>query len=224
MKNSIIIVLMGLALILTNCGRSDKGSSTVVMQDPPIEEVEVIQDHLAIHKTTLAQFVDPSPTGTEDFIEMFNSLILTEGQVRETEAPEALELFKKFIDTPSQESGLPLFEVKNTQQVVLTVAGRGVQALILVDNIQLTIEKIEFLPKSKTKSLGSGVQRLQDQLMGKAITFNPNNFGLKPWDGPKFEGDVQLEGISGATDICQSVADALNQQLPRYQTYFESDS
>ena len=224
MKISIINSLLGIALILSACSKAEQPTADKQpLPEQEISEDKTLQDLAIAHKLTLAQMIDSAAGETEDFSDTFKGFLLSDQGVQEVSESKALEQFEQVLDSPKKSLDLPFFEVINTDSVILLAKGRGVTALILVDKPQLTIQKLVFLANSQTEKLGSRNQDLQAQFAGTTITFSPNNFGIKPWDEPKFQGDVQIDGISGATDICQSALDMLNEQLPRYQAYFTAE-
>jgi Na+-transporting NADH:ubiquinone oxidoreductase subunit NqrC len=101
---------------------------------------------------------------------------------------------------------------------------KKVRAHILLDKNSMTIQGIYFPTGSEVNKLGSNVDKFSQQLTGSAINFSADNFELKPWDDQiPAKGDVIIDGISGATKICQASVDMLNNQLPFYHAYFEAN-
>lgn len=218
-----LIILSGLVLLA--CNPTAKKSEPVAMSQQEVSEQVASTDQFSSAKMTIAQMVDPAYSESVDFGSLFKTMALTsEGAIETITEAQALELYQQAQESPpAAEDQMPIFESLTSNHAVLMVRGKGVTALLLVERTDLTVEELKFLPRSKTDKLGASRERFQDQFTGKPITFNSNNFGLKPWDAPKFEGDVQIDGISGATDVCEAAANMLNEQLPRYQAYFSAD-
>ena len=226
-----LLVAMGL---LTTCGkvsnqlepsaqetREMPESASKPSTSQPDEQQTLNEDRLLSAKKALLKTLVPTSTDDQRLEDYYNFKRLSASStVTAADAGTALKLYLELMDNPNT-TEKPVFEVHDSEKVLLPLNDGRVAAHVVLNKSTLTIEGIHFLPKSKTDKLGVNQDRFRAQFEGKAVTFNPDNFGLKPWDKPSFEGDVQIDGISGATDICQAALDLLNEQLPSFQGYLQ---
>ena len=197
---------------------SMEGEELTVNQNQVASE----QDDLADTKRRIGQMIDPTYSDVSDFNQRFDSyMISADGEIEEVSHATAIDLFLQILDSKNNDfDKAPMFEVKNSEQVVLLLKGNGVAANMLIDRQNISILHIMLIPGSKANDLEENAEAFQKQFAGTKIDFSENNYGLKPWDKEKGPEHVQVDGISGATDVCQLTIDMLNNELKKYQKYF----
>ena len=229
MRKSIgLLIMFGL---LASCEKGSKKLEHSALEDKETPKTQMTiqsetqqqleKERLMAAHQSLIQILEPSALGTENLADYYNfKQITAEGSISSLELDEALKQYLELMNNPNT-TAKPIFEVRDRDQVLLPLNDGQVAVCLLLNKSTLIIDDMQFLDNSKTDKLGANRMRFSDQFIGKNITFNSKNFGLKPWDKPSFEGDVQIDGISGATDICQAAIDLLNEQLPFYQPYLQ---
>ena len=224
MKYILFYTLMAAVLIMTACQKEPKQLETTQLESAPTEELQqVIDDQQASEIKSLIEMVDSSFSAGHNITQYFTTMqISSSGEVSESNSETAMEQYAELMKNPSS-IPKPVFEVRDSDKVLLPLNDGQVAAHVVLNKSTLIIESIRFLPKSRTDKLGANQDRFRAQFEGQAVTFSRDNFGLKPWDRPSFEGDVQIDGISGATDICQAALDLLNEQLPSFQGYLQAN-
>jgi len=221
---------MFLAVIgLVACSQSEKSpevsSSSIDIQQEDHQEEEYSQEEFAAVRLQIGQLVDQIFSPDQDFSQMFDCYLVTEsGDKTAVSDSIAITRYLELINQTGESiTEAPVFEVKGSQDVVLLVRENKAWAQILLDKSSMQIMGIQFPPGSAVAKLGKNTDKFSEQLTGAAISFSPNNFELTPWDdqiAPK--GEVVVDGISGATKICQTSVDMLNHQMPFYQQYLEA--
>jgi hypothetical protein len=207
-------------ILLAACGQPEK-------PEPKTEAPPVVTEDL--HTPAMIQIgkvANPSFTSVNDFSELFETYLLDDqGNLNSATESATIDNYLKILDEDMDPiTQAPVFEIKDTDNVVLLLKDKKAWALVLVDKGTMTLADIQFPKGSSIAKLGSNSEKFRQQLSGTSVTFSKNNFELIPWDEQiASKGDVVVDGISGATTICQSAVDLLNQQLPFYRSYFESN-
>ena len=202
------------------CGQPEKPAAKT--EAPPV----VTEDLHTPSMIQIGKLADPSFTSADDFGELFESYLLDDqGNINAATESATVDNYLAILDGDMDPiTQAPVFEIKDTDSVVLLLKDKKAWALVLVDKGTMTMADIQFPKGSSIAKLGSNSEKFRQQLSGTSITFSENNFELIPWDEQiKPKGDVVVDGISGATTICQASVDLLNQQLPFYRSYFESN-
>ncbi len=213
---------------LVACGQSEKSpevsSSSIDIQQKGNQKEEYGQEEFAAVRLQIGQLADQTFSSDRDFSQTFDCYLVTEsGDKTAVSDSTAIARYLQLINqNPEPITEAPIFEVKVSQRVVLLVIENKAWAQILLDKLSMQILDIKFPPGSAVAKLGKNAEKFTEQLTGAAVSFSPNNFELAPWDEqipPK--GEVVVDGISGATKICQVSLDMLNHQLPFYQQYLQ---
>ncbi len=212
------IICFNTLLMIAACGQSEKPDTTPVTDAPAAVEEDLYTPVML----QLGKLVKPSYSAYHNFNEIFNCILIDEQG--STKPVSDLAAIDAYLGRLEGESGPhPVFEVKDTDQVVLLLKDKKAWAQVLLDKQTLTLIDIQFPKGSEIAKLKGNTEKFRQQLVGAALTFTEDNFELTPWDSQiKAKGDVVIDGISGATTICQAAVDLLNQQLPVYRSYLES--
>lgn len=192
----------------------------------PAEDTEtpVVQpDRFTPVMVQIGQMIEPSFSASDNFNQYFVCYLVTsDGGIAEVRDSVAIATYLQLVDGGMDQTlQAPLFEAKGFNKVIVLIKEKNVYANILLDKDSLKILDIQFLKGSATAKLGAKALSFSQQFTGSIINFSPSNFVLTPWDQEPLEGDVQIDGISGATKICRTSIDMLNNQLPFYRKYFE---
>jgi hypothetical protein len=181
-------------------------------------------DNFNLVRKQIGQMVDPSFSESSDFDSLFKSyLVSANGEVQQVSDSAAIALYQRLILSGiDQLLQGPVFEVCNTNNVVLLLKDDKVWANMLIDKQSMVILRIQFPPGSETEELKEKTKNFQEQFIGSTISFTEDNFVLTAWEDKTILGKVQIDGISGATKICQASVDMLNNQLPFYSDYLQS--
>lgn len=195
---------------------------TVTQKEEAIKATATVSenDNFNLVRQQIGQMVDPSFSESSDFDSLFKSYLLSaNGEVQQVSDSAAIALYQGLLLSGiDQLSQRPVFEVRNTNNVVLLIKDDKVWANLLIDKQAMVVLNIQFPPGSKTEELKDKTKNFQEQFIGSIISFTEDNFVLTAWEGETI-GKVQIDGISGATKICQASVDMLNTQLPFYSDY-----
>jgi len=121
---------------------------------------------------------------------------------------------------------LPIFELENTSNVILTIYGNGywgrIWAFLLMDLEKLKITNILIDHMKETGGLGDDIRfpAFKNQFIGKKIGLSGNNFALHQKGEKIIEGNHSIDGVSGATMTSIGVIEMLNMELLKYEEYF----
>ena len=138
---------------------------------------------------------------------------------------EAISGYEALIRSGTAQD-FPIFEIQNTQNVVLTVAGKGYGGIIwgkfLVDRNTLEIYKAAFEHKAESEGYGAGISlsAFENQFAGATVHLEENTFGLDQGGKTVVPGKHPIDGVSGATVSSMAVADMANSGLKKYKNYF----
>ncbi|MGI9543927.1 MAG: FMN-binding protein [Cyclobacteriaceae bacterium] len=215
-------------LFLVACNTSQPSENNELQKEAKtvavdLDQPNTQQEDYSNSERLIGQMIDPNYSAGADFSQLFDSFIFSStGEVEKASDSTTIDLYRQILDSPADDfDKVPLFEVKDAEKVVILVIGKETFANILIDKQNRSILNIQFLPGSETSDLGTKEEQFRKQFIGSEVSFSENNFGLKPWDKEKGSGDIQIDGVSGATNICQATVDMLNDQLQLYQNYFE---
>lgn len=118
---------------------------------------------------------------------------------------------------------LPLFEVKNSNNVIITVNGKGlwgpIWALILIDKTSREVQKIQFNHKAETPGLGAKIteEKFCKQYLNQIIEFSHQQTSILQKDGSA----SKIDAIAGATITSKGVFMMMNTNLNIYSKYFQ---
>ena len=173
-------------------------------------------------KQQVLLLVDSSYTNLDDFGSLVESyLVSPNGSAQQVSDSVALGQAQKLLSKElNQTMPRPVFKERDTDHMVLLLIRNNQAAMVLVDKNANTIVNLHFLPGFKTDQLKDKKVTFQQQLVGLSIDFTEDNFALVPWEGELDPQKMQVDGITGATPICEASLDMLNTQLPFYKDYF----
>lgn len=215
MKARILTISFLLAMLA--CQPSEKPSKIA-------ESPQVIEDLHTPVMMQIAQMAEPGFSSSVDFSGLIDSyLVDKQGNVKPTTDSAAIDTYLEILDGAMDPiTQAPVFELKDSDSVILVVKEKKAWGHILLDKGTLTIVDIQFPAGSSIAKLGHNTEKFRQQLNGSLVTFSENNFELTPWDDQiEAKGDVVIDGISGATTICQASVDMLNHQLSFYHNYLD---
>ena len=204
-----------------------KPSATVEENETvTVEENEIApeKDSFDLLKQQIGEMVDPTYSESSNFNLLFDCyLVYANGEVRTVSDSAAIASYRKLIKGASDQIlPAPVFVIQNTKKVLLVLKEKNVWANVLLDRGSLVILDVQFPPGSKTAQLKDKTKTFEEQFTGSTISFSENNFVLTPWEEETAAGDIQIDGISGATRICQASIDMLNNQLPFYSNFLQN--
>ena len=173
----------------------------------------------------LAKFVEPtfSDSMSIDELMIFKELDTT-GKVATIAMDRAVTLYKKMIGSKQTES-LPIFEIKDTDMVILTIQGKGfggtIWANVLVDRQTLEIKKVAFEHKAESHDYGAAMTQtsFENQFVGTKINLEQNTFGLQKAVGKAVVYGQIIDGISGSTVTSRGAVDMMNEGIKSYRNY-----
>ena len=217
MKINILVLI--LAVLVWNC------------KENPEQKIEAVKE--AIQTTTeipasikeIATFATPTMADTENLQDLiiFKELNAS-GTIATVDMIKAGDLYKK-LATRGQETSLPLFEIRDTDLVVLTMKGVGfggaIWAKVLLDKKTLEIINIAFEHKAESEGYGAAFTQktFKDQFIGIKINPKEDTFALQ-----KAGDDVHfIDGISGATMTSKGAVAMVNEGLRKYSNYLKGN-
>ncbi|WP_299443112.1 FMN-binding protein [uncultured Aquimarina sp.] len=146
------------------------------------------------------------------------------GNLSDSDVTEGIDLYKKVFKSESEDI-LPIFEIVNTNQVILIVKAKGymdiIWAKVLVTKNTQEISKISFDHIAESEGYGAAItyNTFENKFTSAKISFSQNTFGLTQNGKNLIKGDQKIDGISGATITSQAVVQMLNTELKKYQSY-----
>tara|TARA_R110000868_G_scaffold3811_6_gene23481 strand:+ start:1867 stop:2529 length:663 start_codon:yes stop_codon:yes gene_type:complete len=196
-------------------------------KENPEQKIEAVKE--AIQTTPeipesikeIATFAMPTLADTENLQDLiiFKELNAS-GTIAIVDMAKAGDLYKK-LAARGQETLLPIFEVRDTDLVVLTMKGVGfggaIWAKVLLDKKSLEIINIAFEHKAESDGYGAAFTKktFTDQFIGVKINPKEDTFALqKAGDDLHF-----IDGISGATMTSKGAVAMVNEGLRKYSGY-----
>ena len=217
---------MVVILILGSC--KEIAETTKPQEQEPIEEVQVVKP---VSKTIkeLVEFAGISLTDSTDINEVFEFKQLDKyDAISAVQMNQAVNLYKKMMKR-EQEHAWPIFEIKNTDNVILPVKGIGfggpIWAKVMVDKKELEIKKIEFDHGAESEGYGAAMTQssFEKQFVGTKIKLDKNTFGLQQHMEKTIVDGRIVDGISGATATSAGVVEMVNLGIQKYSAYFKED-
>ena len=173
-------------------------------------------------KRQVLLLVDSTYTNPDDFSQLVECyMVSSNGSAAQVSDSEALAQGQRLLSKElNPEMPRPVFEVRDTDHTVLLLTRNNQAAVVLIDKGDNTIVNLHFLEGFKTDQLKDNKVAFQQQLVGLSVKFTEDNFALVPWEGEPDPRKMQVDGITGATPICEASLNMLNNQLPFYRDYF----
>lgn len=159
---------------------------------------------------------------------VFKELDVTSNVITIIEMDRAGDLYKK-LASRGQATSLPIFEIKDTDLVVLTTQGTGfggaIWAKVLLDKKTMEIKSIAFEHNAESEGYGAAIVQstFEDQFVGKKISFEEDTFTLQKAIEKANDDGHFIEGVSGATMTSQGALAMMNESLRKYKSYLEGD-
>lgn len=220
MKTKIIFLLV--VLLFWNCKQK---SNT---EEP--KEVDVLKEENAIVLVPkvmieLGKFADVVLTDKSDINQFIGfKQIDTHQSVTTIDMNDAISLYKRIMKREKVTS-FPIFELKNTDEVILPIQGVGfggpIWAKVLVDKNTLEIKKIAFEHFAETDGYGAAISQspFANEFIGTKINLDKNTFTLQKNIENRIDDGVVVDGISGATMTSEAAIEMVNEGLKKYKGY-----
>ena len=219
------MLLMMVVVLGWNCKENPKQTEPIIEPEQEIQTTtEVPASIKEIAAFAMSTFTDT--TNIQDLI-IFNELNTTSGIISTTDLERASDLYKKLANR-GQATSLPIFEVKETDLVVLPVQGVGfggaIWAKVLLDKKTLEIKNIAFEHKAESEGYGAAVSEktFEDQFLGVKINLEEDTFTLQKAIEKANDDGHFIDGISGATMTSKGAVSMMNEGLRKYGGYLKS--
>lgn len=223
MMKAKLVVLLILPL-LWNC-KEKKDTA-----QPQIEEVKQQAESVTTLPAIirgLAKFAEPtfSDSTNIDALMIFKELDAN-GSVNPIDMTRAVGLYKA-MTRPGQVTAMPIFEIKNTDNSILPLQGKGfggaIWANVLVDKKTLEIKKVAFEHKAESEGYGAAFTQntFENQFIGTKINLDQKTFNLQKAIEKRTDDGTIIDGISGATMTSKGAVEMMNEGLRKYRNYLE---
>ena len=173
----------------------------------------------------LGKLADSTFNDSNDLNNFFNFKIIdSSGSIKSTSLEKALIVHNKNIEN-ARATVYPIFELKNSSNVVLTSYGKGlwgsIWAYIVVNKTNLKITNIEIDHHSETPGLGSEINKddFENQFIETVIDLKKVNFSLYQNEKTIIDGLQRVDGLSGATYSSKGVVEMINNDLFKFKMY-----
>lgn len=220
MKTKIIFLLVG--LLFWNCKQKPGTEKS--------KEVEILKEQKAIvlvppSMIELCSFADISLSNKSDINQYLDFKQIDANQsVSAIDMNSAIALYKKMMKREKATS-LPIFEIKNTDNVILLIQGVGfggpIWAKVLVNRNSLEIKNIAFEHFAETDGYGAAMTQspFVNEFIGTKINLDKNTFALQKNMEKRIDDGVMVDGISGATMTSEAAIEMVNEGLKKYKGY-----
>lgn len=220
MKTKIIFLLVG--LLFWNCKQKPGTEKS--------EEVEILKEQKAIvlvppSMIELCSFADISLSNKSDINQYLDFKQIDANQsVSAIDMNSVIALYKKMMKREKATS-LPIFEIKNTDNVILLIQGVGfggpIWAKVLVNRNSLEIKNIAFEHFAETDGYGAAMTQspFVNEFIGTKINLDKNTFALQKNMEKRIDDGVMVDGISGATMTSEAAIEMVNEGLKKYKGY-----
>ncbi len=220
------ITLLILALLIVAC-KQNKMVDKSTVENTQQETAKKPQVSPLVKE--LATFAKMQISETTDYEQLFEvKKIDAQGNSAPLDLKTGISLYKQILSGQPEE--IPLFEISNTEDVVLFASGKGymgpIWAKILVNKTSLEIKKVAFDHKGESEGYGDAITyaSFENKFTGANISFTSNTFGLKQDDRKIIKGNHEVDGISGATITSDAVVKMMNDGLKKYQNYLQTSN
>lgn len=184
-------------------------------------EDSMIKNELKITKWEMGILADTAFKKTSKLSDLYAFKSINEkGAIKTISEDDAVLLYKS-VTSSAKASTLPILEIKNSNQSILLISGKGlwgpIWAHVFVNRDSKTISKIWFDHKSETPGLGAKItsKKFRDQFKNVKIHFDSQKSQLNK-DSSKFIPDA----ISGAT-ITSKGTFMMLEKLKKFASYLE---
>lgn len=221
------VAALAVFLVLTYaCKQSKESEQPILVKEAPHKEASVVQQSAPL-LIELAKFASAKELDSQTVEQLFLfKKINTDGTIETITMDMAIDLYGQITKREGMD-GKPIFEIKDTNMVILPVKGIGfggpIWAKVLVDRPTMEIKKIEFEHKSESEGYGAAMtQKLfEDQFVGVKIDFEKDTYVLQRNLERRIDDGTIIDGISGATMTTEGALEMVNEGLKGYRGYFE---
>ena len=220
MKTTIIGTII--LLLFWNCKQKQDIVKPVLEEKVQAVPLQRVLDPALKDLALFAAIAVTDTTDLDDYIDF--KAINDEGELVAIDADRAVVLYRKSMSSVSATSW-PIAEVKNTDNCILMVQGKGlggpIWAKILVDRSNLAIVKIQLGHKAETEGYGDAIVRSSfgNGFKGAIIKFGTSTYGLRQGGQAILDGTQMVDGLSGATVTSKAAVEMLNNGLKKYEKY-----
>ena len=220
MKTKIIMLLLG--FLLLNC----KDQTPAIKQ---IDNTSVTQEKeitpVPSEINDLGEFISIAFSDSLTVDDVFNfKKIDLNNVVTSIDMTQSVLIYKKMTKR-EKASSFPIFEVKNTNNVILPVQGLGfggpIWAIVLLDTNTLKIKNIAFDHFAESDGYGAAMTHstFEDEFIGTVINLEDDTFMMQKNLDSRIDDGVIIDGISGATMTSSAAIQMVNEGLKRYKGY-----
>lgn len=216
------IIFLLVVLLFWNC-KQKPGTEKPKEVETVKEEKAIV--HVPAAMIELGKFADIVISDESDINQFIDfKHIDTNQSVTAIDMNEAVSFYKKMMKREKANS-LPIFEIKNTDDVILLIQGVGfggpIWAKVLVDKNTLEIKKIAFEHFAETDGYGAAMTQspFADEFIGTKINLDKNTFTLQKNMESRIDDGVIIDGISGATMTSEAAIEMVNEGLKKYKGY-----
>ena len=220
MKTKIIFLLV--VLLFWNCKQKSNTEEPKEVDVLKEENAIVLVPKVMIELGKIADVVLTDKSDINQFIGF--KQIDTHQSVTTIDMNDAISLYKRIMKREKVTS-FPIFELKNTDEVILPIQGVGfggpIWAKVLVDKNTLEIKKIAFEHFAETDGYGAAISQspFANEFIGTKINLNKNTFTLQKNIENRIDDGVVVDGISGATMTSEAAIEMVNEGLKKYKGY-----
>ena len=220
------LIMLFLVPLMWNCKQNPD------TEKPKVEESKqetVVVTKLPTIIKELAKFAEPTFSDSTDIGELMTFKELdASGTVTPITMEKAVDLYKAMTKT-GQASTMPIFEIQNTDNSILSFQGKGfggvIWATVLVDRKTLEIKKVAFEHKAESNDYGAAMTQtsFENQFIGTKINLEQNTFSLKKAAEKAVDGGQIIDGISGSTVTSKGAVDMMNEGMKSYRNYLRPE-
>lgn len=221
MKTKYIVLL--LIAIFWNCKQKAEKAT-----EPTVEEVEEIQQ-IPSEIFEIAEFAEVALRDSAQVNDQILFFTIDKNEsIDSVDVFQAINIYKKQVKSGDGDI-YPIFEFKESGDVVLIVKGRGyggnIRGTLLIDQNFLEIKKVKFDHKAESEGYGDAMSysSFENQFVGGKVNFERNTFGLNQNGSNIITGDKVVDGLSGATETSRSAIEMINEELKKYEKYFDAN-
>lgn len=215
-----IVTFIVVVLLLGSC------KEKIVLQNLNTEQPEIaIEKPVSPLWKELAKFADLEVSDSIAVNQLFLFREIDENGVVETvDVNRAMNLYEKMMQR-GMATSWPIFEIKNTDSVLLFVQGVGfggpIWAKVAMDKTSLEIMKIEFDHRAESEGYGAAMTQssFEDKFVGTKIDLEKNTFTLQNNMEKRVDDGILVDGISGATMTSQAALEMINEGLKKYKGF-----
>lgn len=139
------------------------------------------------------------------------------GTIRACSIEKALECHRK------DKFPMPIFEVKNSKQVILYCTGEGLWGplwcTVMINPETNVISKVKFGHKGETPGVGAEISQHEFADQFKNTKYYPDVNSFKLRNKSTISGEQEIDGITGGTITSVGALTAVNDGLNKYDSY-----